>query len=234
MTTRLAPPPGRRRSLPLLAFLALVLVATLVAACGSGAASDDGVVSLTDPSASPDPSTSPIASQDPEEAMLAFQQCMKDHGVDVQVATAGDDGGTGGKVDVRVGEGPSKNGAGAAQPGSGPNVDKLKAADEACRHLLPQGGQGDPGRTMDPQLQDQLLQFAQCMRDHGIDFPDPQFDGGRVTLGIGGPDGGKDGATLPDPESKTFQDAQAACGSNLPGGAPFTVGGKGDAGEAQP
>jgi hypothetical protein len=27
-----------------------------------------------------------------------------------------------------------------------------------------------------------LLQFAQCMRDHGIDMPDPNFSGGRVTM----------------------------------------------------
>ena len=27
-----------------------------------------------------------------------------------------------------------------------------------------------------------LLQLAQCMRDHGIDMPDPTFSGGRVTM----------------------------------------------------
>ncbi len=233
MTTHLAPPDRGRRRLPahcLLGLVLLALVAVVVTACSAGASSDPGVVSLTDPSASPDPSTSPTASQDPEEAMLAFQQCMRDHGVDVQVATAVDgNGGTGGKIDVHVGDGPSKGTAGQAQPGKGLDVDKVQAADTACRHLLPDGGMGDPSRTMDPQLQDQMLQFAQCMRDHGIDFPDPQFDGGRVTIGLGGATG-KDGATLPDPDSATFKAAQEACGSNLPGGAPFTVSGKADAG----
>jgi hypothetical protein len=45
-------------------------------------------------------------------------------------------------------------------------------------------------------------------------MPDPQFGtGGNVT--IGGPDN-ENGPRI-DPESKTFQDAQAACGSLLPG-----------------
>jgi hypothetical protein len=150
--------------------------------------------------------------------------------------TAGGGSDGGGKVDVRVGTGPSKPGAGDAQSGANepPDGDKLNAATQACQHLLPQGGQDGPARTMDPQLQDQMLQFAQCMRDHGIDFPDPQFDGGRVTIGMGGPDGSKDGADLPDPNSKQFQDAQTECGKNLPGGAPFTVSGDGGAGEAKP
>ena len=239
MSIHLAPPDSRPRSrtrFPVLGLPLVALVAIVLAAC-TGAASGDGVVSLDDPSATPDPSASPSASVDPEEAMLAFQTGMKEHGVDVQVSSAGADGGTDGgpgTVDVHVDE-PVK-GAGPAQPGgSGPDLDKLQEADEACRHLLPQMGQDDPTRTMDPQLQDQLLAFAQCMRDHGVDFPDPQFDGGRVTIGIGGPSaGGNDGAQI-DPSSKSFQDAQAACGKNLPGGGPFVVGtGPGDVTEAKP
>src|SRR5262245_34984270 len=183
MSIRLAPPdprPRARTSLPLLGLLLLALVAVVVAACSS-AAPGQGVVSLEDPSATPDPSASPSASIDPEEAMLAFQACMKEHGVDVQVSSAGVGGGdTGpGSVDVKVDE-PPPGGAAPAQPGTGGmDIDKLKEADQACKHLLPQMGQDDPTRTMDPALQDQLLAFAQCMRDHGVDFPDPQFDGGR-------------------------------------------------------
>lgn len=32
-----------------------------------------------------------------------------------------------------------------------------------------------------------MLDFARCMRKNGIDMPDPKFDGGRVTMAIGGP-----------------------------------------------
>jgi hypothetical protein len=31
-----------------------------------------------------------------------------------------------------------------------------------------------------------LLQFAQCMRQHGVDMPDPKFQGGGVTMQVGG------------------------------------------------
>ena len=36
-------------------------------------------------------------------------------------------------------------------------------------------------------MQEQALAFAQCMREHGIDMPDPQFgnDGNGATVGIG-------------------------------------------------
>jgi hypothetical protein len=44
--------------------------------------------------------------------------------------------------------------------------------------------------------------------------------------------GGEAGAI--DPMSKTFQDAQAACGTELPGGAPFMVGGSSSSGEGGP
>ncbi len=32
-----------------------------------------------------------------------------------------------------------------------------------------------------------MLDYARCMRENGIDMPDPKFDGGRVTMAIGGP-----------------------------------------------
>ena len=90
MTTHV--PHAIRRGSPILV-LALAFV-TALAACG-GAAPGDGVVSLQDPSASPDASAAPSASVDPEDAMLAFTQCMKEHGIDIQVATTTDEGGPG-------------------------------------------------------------------------------------------------------------------------------------------
>ncbi len=32
-----------------------------------------------------------------------------------------------------------------------------------------------------------MLDYARCMRENGIDMPDPKFEGGRVTQRIGGP-----------------------------------------------
>ena len=73
-----------------------------VAACGGTASNDGGVVSLASPSGAPGGSAAPTASVDPEEAMLAFQKCMKEHGVDIQVATIADGSGGG----VQIGGGP--------------------------------------------------------------------------------------------------------------------------------
>ncbi len=58
------------------------------------------------------------------------------------------------------------------------------------------------------------LAFARCMREQGIDFPDPEFPeegGARVRIGPG---------TGIDPSSPKFQRAQKACAKELKGG-PF-------------
>jgi len=39
-------------------------------------------------------------------------------------------------------------------------------------------------------LEEQALEFAQCMRENGVpDFPDPQVDGGRIMMGGPGSEG---------------------------------------------
>jgi hypothetical protein len=199
---------------------ALVLaMAVGVAACGGAASNDGGVVSLASPSAAPGGSAAPAASVDPEEAMLAFEKCMKEHGVDIQVGMVTSEAG-GSAGSVQIGGGPD---AGTeVQPATGAFDPKaMEEADKACRDLLPAGGMlGDPNATMDPALADQLLKFSQCMRDKGVDFPDPQFSGGGVMVQVGG---GESGAI--DPMSEAFKAAQEACSKDLPGGAPFVIGG---------
>ena len=108
-------------------------------------------------------------------------------------------------------------------PQSGPKQLDPKAmeeADKACRDLLPSGMIGDPSATMDPAVADQMLAFAKCMREHGIDFPDPKFEGGGVSVSLG--ENGEGGI---DPSSDEFKSAQEACGSELPGGGPGFVSG---------
>jgi hypothetical protein len=51
-----------------------------------------------------------------------------------------------------------------------------------------------------------MVAFAQCMREHGIDMPDPTGDG--LTVRRNGEDG-------PDPDSKEFQAAERACNHHL-------------------
>jgi hypothetical protein len=63
------------------------------------------------------------------------------------------------------------------------------------------------------------LQFAKCMREHGIDMPDPQVsDEGGVMVAVGGP--GQDGAEAPDP--KDFEAGEqgvpsTSCKTSSPG-----------------
>jgi hypothetical protein len=213
----------RRRASALLALAALLVLAAFVAAC-SATPSSSGVISLATATPSTDASAAPSESVDPELAIADFEACMKEHGVDVQIAIAGD------------GEGPSTGGfrappnAGEAQPNGGnggerPDEKALEEADRACRHLLPSGMMGDPNATMDPEMADKLLDFSKCMRDHGIDFPDPQFEGGGVRIQM---DEGM------DPESQAFKDAQAACGDMLPGGRGGITSGSGPVTESKP
>jgi hypothetical protein len=56
------------------------------------------------------------------------------------------------------------------------------AAALACGLLLTACGAEEPASEGDrrTEAREAMLAFAKCMRDEGIDMPDPQFDGGRV------------------------------------------------------
>ena len=54
-------------------------------------------------------------------------------------------------------------------------------------------------------MQETMLEFASCMREHGVDMPDPDFSGGGARMQF------RAGAGGVDPESPTFQKAQEAC-----------------------
>jgi hypothetical protein len=75
------------------------------------------------------------------------------------------------------------------------------------------GGSGSSGGTGTSAKADsvQSLQFAKCMRAHGVpNFPDPGSGGGiQISPGSG-----------LNPQSPAFQAARKACGKLLPGGGP--------------
>ena len=142
--------------------------------------------------------STPSPSTDPQAAGLAFAQCMRAHGVNVP--DPGSSGGGGVKIQI------SSGGPGGA---TGPDA-ATRAALSACQKYLPTIG-GNGGGTPDPARQAQLLQFAQCMRAHGVNIPDPSSTGGGIA--IGGPGSGQD----INPNSATFQNAQNACKKYLPG-----------------
>jgi hypothetical protein len=66
------------------------------------------------------------------------------------------------------------------------------------------GGNATAGDSRDD-LREAALKYAQCMRKHGVDMPDPRFDGkGGMAMQIGGPD------TKRIPKA-TMDEAQQAC-----------------------
>jgi hypothetical protein len=82
---------------------------------------------------------------------------------------------------------------------------ELDAAMQACEHLLPEGagpGNGEgPSAEEQAAMEDALLAYAQCMRDHGIDMPDPEFSSGGVI---------QQGGDF-DPNDPEFEEADDAC-----------------------
>jgi hypothetical protein len=170
----------------------LLLLSTLVA-CSANAAAPDGVASLASDAPGANASAAPSASLDPEAAQLAFAECMRDQGIDMPDPETS--GGAGGGS-VRIG-------------GAGEDRDKFQAAMEECDHFLEQAGsfRGE----MDPEMLDKMVEFAGCMREHGIDMPDPQADGGiMIQRNDDGNVTNGSGANI-DPESEEFQQAQEAC-----------------------
>jgi hypothetical protein len=168
-------------------FVVPVVLAVLLAACRQGS-DDDGVASLGDGATGSAASASP--SVDPEEALQAFAECMREHGLedfpDPQID------GNGG-IEISAGD-----------PGDFGRAE-LDAAMQACEHLLPEGaGPGDgegPSAEEQAAMEDALLAYAQCMRDQGIDMPDPEFSGGGVI---------QQGGDF-DPNDPEFQEADDAC-----------------------
>jgi hypothetical protein len=133
------------------------------------------------------------------ESMRKFAQCMRQNGVDMPDPT--DDG----RVLMKA----------SGKPGAG-GLDKMTAAENKCRHFQPNGGK--PVKPKPEELA-KMRAMAKCMREHGVDMPDPD-ENGRVTItrqsggkGTGTGNGGPD----VNPDSPTFKAADKACRQYAPG-----------------
>jgi hypothetical protein len=175
---------------------ALAAVGLFVLGGCSGAGAGSGVASL---SAKSTGTTAAKAAKKPsqqqtEDAFRKFAQCMREHGINM----ADPKGGKGGTVVF------GKDGA----PG---DTGKVDAAHKACQHFIDSVVQGKP-RDLDPaeeaKARDGALRFARCMREHGINMPDPEFQaGGRITQKQFG-----------NPNDPKFDQAQTACAKEMPKG----------------
>jgi hypothetical protein len=123
--------------------------------------------------------TSPGGSSDPKQAALSWAKCMRQHGINIPDPAFAADGG----VQQQL------------PKGVDPDTPKFKAVAQACKQYQPDGGVPE---KVDPQLQQQMLAFARCMRQHGINIPDPTPDGRVDMRGI-------------DTDASKFKAAERAC-----------------------
>ena len=164
-------------------------------------------VSLAACGGSEDPaSTSGATGKEAEnrKAMLNFARCMRENGIDMP-----DPQFNGGRVTMRAGG-----------PGKGGDPQKMQAAEKACAKYREAVKPPELSEEQRSEFKKQALAHSRCMREQGIDMPDPTFDenGGvqmRLPQGI-------------YPESEKFQKAQEACRDTMPQGPSTTAAGGGE------
>jgi hypothetical protein len=188
----------------------IVAFAALAAGCGGGEAGE-AVASLEGTSAAT--TTAAAAGEvDLEEALLDFTACMREEGVALPDPQLDADGNL--KLVSFMAE------AGRVVEDAG-GFDAVREAAEACRSHL--SGVALRFASIDrTAMQDRMLSYARCVREHGFDLPDPDFTGGIR----GGPFPGLGLDVFEDPD---FLEANEACqgifAGLLPGGTEAPGGG---------
>ncbi|MEU0535433.1 hypothetical protein [Amycolatopsis tolypomycina] len=166
--------------------IAVAALGTALLLGGCGAKPDDGskVASISTPPKSGGPTAADNSGKSDEDKMRDFAKCMREHGVDMpDPKPAGDGGG----MAITLG-------------GDGVDASKMEAAQSACKHLMPNGGEM---KQPSAEELDKMRKDAKCMREHGIDMPDPDPSGkGMMRAG-----------KVDDP--KKFEEAAKACGLGM-------------------
>jgi hypothetical protein len=188
------------------AFCAIVVTAAL-SACGSSGASSStaaGAASGTSVGAT--------------TARLNLAKCLRSHGINVSDSgsTAGAAGGPGGGIFQAFRNYPRT---------------QVQAAMSACRSDL---AAAFPGAALTPAQRAartaELVKYAQCMRSHGVNIPDPTTSGGGPGgggFGFGAQGGSNFRALLNTPGFKTANTACASLRPKFGGGRPGGGGGFG-------
>ena len=133
------------------ATLGLAALLTLTACGGAGGAART--------SATPQGGDAAAAASGNNDQLVEFARCLRQNGVNVPDPKPGDR-----LVDVIHGTDTSGG--------------EFREAIAACQSKLPEQARQ---RMNDPEMDDNMLRFAQCMRDNGVDMPDPT--GGHSDFG---------------------------------------------------
>ena len=159
--------------------------ALLLAGCGAKPDDASKVASITTPSSTGTASADNSSGKTDEDKMREYAKCMREHGVDMPDPKPAGDG----------------KGATIQLGGDGTDKAKIDAAQEACKQFMPNGGEM---KAPSAEELDKMRQQAKCMREHGVDMPDPDPTGkGAVSLGSPGDDPAK------------FEAAAKACGMGM-------------------
>jgi hypothetical protein len=162
-----------------LALLTLPLATASLALAACGGGEDPDLASASD------------QRKEMREAALDFAKCMREHGVDME------DPGPEGGVLLKAG------------PGSKNSPSTVQRAEEACRKYMEKVKPPELSPEQEREFKERALAFARCMREQGIDMPDPVFSGdGRVQQEFRG---------RINPEDPRFQEAQEECSKYQPG-----------------
>jgi hypothetical protein len=216
--------------------------AVALAGCGgAGGASGNKVASL---SGNQNVTTTTLSKTDLETAALNYAKCMRAHGVNIPDPQFDSNGrpifnrggsGTGGTGSTNGGQGGGRGfffGPGDRNGEANPQNSTFQKARQACQKYADafrSAFQLNPQQQA--QLQKNLLAFAKCMRENGVDFPDPTFDSnGRPQFGAGG-----NSSLRQTLQSAVGQKALQTCRSKVggtggPGGGGFFFGGRGGRG----
>jgi len=162
---------------PALAALGTIGASLLLAACGGS---------------SPSSTSSAAREQQAEVKFADFARCLREHGIEANVA-----GGPGGE------------GRGLRIKGKG-GPEKMEAAQKACKKYEPEPQKLNLSPQEKVERAEAVEKFAKCMREHGIEVHASSSEG-RISIQIHA----KPGAA-PNPESPAFQKAQSSCQKLLP------------------
>ncbi|MFI0449542.1 hypothetical protein [Actinomadura sp. 6N118] len=176
---------SRHRLRVLTAASALSALAFLVAACGGDAggknAGGDGKGGSSASGSAPGGKTGSNRAPSMDQ-QLKLAKCMREHGVDMP--------------DPKPGEASQ----GIAIGGNGASPEKIEKALKSCRNVA---GIPEP-QPISQEQKDRMLKFARCMRQHGVNMPDPKFNGGAMAA---------QRAPRSEAEKEKFEKANKACGA---------------------
>lgn len=130
------------------------LFALTAAACGNNSGGDK-VASLGDGKNGNAQNTD---NKTDEDKLREYTKCMRENGFDMP------DPGSGSTEAREVNEA---------------DMEKMEKANKACQKLLPNGGKPKP---LTPEELDKQRKIAKCMRDHGINMPDPDPNNPGMTI----------------------------------------------------